>query len=446
MSDPLQVLILEDQPADAELMLYELRRAGFAPECQVVETESRYLAHLNPPPDLILADYSLPQFDARRALRLLKERGLDIPFIVITGVLSDEVAAECVKEGATDYLLKDRLARLGQSVKQALERQRLREEKREADRALEGSEERGASFVENAPDHFVVLDLQGRLQYANCGAPGLTIDQVVGTSLFDYVAADQHQAVRQAMENALSTGATVGYEVSLVAADGTTTWWSNRIRAIKRAGKDAGFVAIGTDITDHKEAEEVLQQSEEYVTAGDQLREQGQLEEAIAAYSQAIRLNPDLTVAYNNRGTTYAVLGQLQMALQDLDEAIRLDPQYVDAYNNRGYAYVSLGRFRKAVEDYDEAIQLDPHPKFAVVYNNRGFASASLGQLESAIEDFNEAIRLNPQDVVAYNHRALAHTLLGKHAEAQRDVHRAEELGADVAPFKEQIKGLKKQR
>jgi CheY-like chemotaxis protein len=133
---PLRVLILEDRPEDAELVLYELRRAGFDPSHQRVETEADYLARLHEDLEVILADYSLPQFDALGALRLLQERGLDIPFIVVTTSLSEEVAVECMKQGAADYLLKDRLARLGLAVRRVLQEKKLREEKRRAEAAL----------------------------------------------------------------------------------------------------------------------------------------------------------------------------------------------------------------------------------------------------------------------------------------------------------------------
>jgi len=73
-----------------------------------------YLAQLHADLDVILADYSLPQFDALRALRLLQERGLDIPFIIVSGTIGEELAVSAMKEGAADYLLKDRLARMGQ--------------------------------------------------------------------------------------------------------------------------------------------------------------------------------------------------------------------------------------------------------------------------------------------------------------------------------------------
>lgn len=126
----LRVLILEDRPADVELMLLELRRAGFEPDWQRVETEADYLAQLDPALDIILADYSLPQFDGLRALHLLQESGLNIPFIIVSGVISEDVAVEAMKGGAADYLFKDRLARLGPAVTHALEQSRLREEKR----------------------------------------------------------------------------------------------------------------------------------------------------------------------------------------------------------------------------------------------------------------------------------------------------------------------------
>jgi len=103
MPNPLRVLILEDNPSDAELMVHELRQAGFDPDWWRVETESDYLAHLEPGLEVILADYHLPQFDAPRALRLLQERGLEVPFMVVSGTIGEEVAVECMKQGAVDY-------------------------------------------------------------------------------------------------------------------------------------------------------------------------------------------------------------------------------------------------------------------------------------------------------------------------------------------------------
>jgi DNA-binding response OmpR family regulator len=112
-------VILEDSPTDVELLLHELRRAGFEPQWQQMATESDFLAQLAPPPDIILADCTLAQFDALRALRCVQERTPNVPVIMVTSALSDEAAVACLKQGAADYLLQERLGRLGEAVRHA---------------------------------------------------------------------------------------------------------------------------------------------------------------------------------------------------------------------------------------------------------------------------------------------------------------------------------------
>src|ERR1043166_7228648 len=133
MPDRLNVLILEDREADAELMAHELCRAGFNPVWERVDTEADYLAHLDPAPDIILADYQLPQFNGLRALETLQRLGLEIPFIIVSGSIGEDLAVKVMQRGADDYLIKDRLGRLGPAVSIALERKRLRDETRRAE-------------------------------------------------------------------------------------------------------------------------------------------------------------------------------------------------------------------------------------------------------------------------------------------------------------------------
>lgn len=130
MPTHLNLLLLEDSLNDAELMLEALRDAGFALTFRHVDSKADYLHALDYPPDLILSDFSMPQFTAHHALQILQERGLTIPFIVVSGCIGEEMAV------ATDYLLKDRLGRLGHAVSQALDRKRLLEEKRQAEQRL----------------------------------------------------------------------------------------------------------------------------------------------------------------------------------------------------------------------------------------------------------------------------------------------------------------------
>jgi len=151
MASPLKVLILEDNQNDALLMVHELEEAGYDLDWECVEKEKDYIKGIAKHPDLILADFALPQFDALEALKSLKDQSLDIPLIVVTGSISEETAVRCIKAGAADYLIKDRLARLGNAVQQALDDKHLREEKQTAERALKQSEKRYRELFEGVP-------------------------------------------------------------------------------------------------------------------------------------------------------------------------------------------------------------------------------------------------------------------------------------------------------
>jgi len=136
MATAINILIAEDSQDDADLVLRELRHAGFDPKWKRVETEPDFLAEIKNSPDIILSDYSMPQFTGLRAAELLQKSGLDIPFILISGTVGEDVAVDAMKHGATDYLLKDRLARLGVAVEQALEKKRLHDEHKRVEVSL----------------------------------------------------------------------------------------------------------------------------------------------------------------------------------------------------------------------------------------------------------------------------------------------------------------------
>jgi signal transduction histidine kinase len=135
-ASPLNILVLEDRASDAELMMAQLVEAGFAVVWRRVETEKEYLQSLRAGLDLIIADYQLPQFDAIHALKLLCASELDIPFIIVSGEVGDDFIVEAMKQGAADFLLKDRMARLATAVKQALERKYMRMTQMEGNRKL----------------------------------------------------------------------------------------------------------------------------------------------------------------------------------------------------------------------------------------------------------------------------------------------------------------------
>ncbi len=127
------VLVVEDEKTDFDLVVRGLHRFGMDARCVRVDTEEEYCKQLQLQPDVILSDYVLPSFSALHALEWLKVTGQDIPLIVLTGMVSEETVVESMKHGAADYLLKDRMARLGPAVKRAIRERKLRAEKRGAE-------------------------------------------------------------------------------------------------------------------------------------------------------------------------------------------------------------------------------------------------------------------------------------------------------------------------
>ena len=133
----LRLLIVEDDATDAELVIRELRKGGFDPHFQRVDTREAFLKGLSEDrSDVIIYDHNLPHFSSSEALQLTQQNDLGIPFIIVSHAIGDEEAVALMRAGAADYLLKDRLGRLGESVRHALEQRRLREEHTAARNAI----------------------------------------------------------------------------------------------------------------------------------------------------------------------------------------------------------------------------------------------------------------------------------------------------------------------
>ena len=131
------------------------------------------------------------------------------------------------------------------------------EESKRKEKLQEAAEKRWQSLLESIPNYLVVLDLQGQFLYTN-GLPGLAPDEAKGKNVYDFIPSDHQHKLRQAMKMALLTGDTQTNEVPIVTRDGKKTWWSNRIRPVKREGQLVEYLAIGTDITEQKKAAEAL--------------------------------------------------------------------------------------------------------------------------------------------------------------------------------------------
>jgi diguanylate cyclase (GGDEF)-like protein/PAS domain S-box-containing protein len=225
----LRILVLEDTATDAELMLHAFRQAGWKPEWHWVHTKQAFIEELDSLPDIILADYAVPGFGAPQALELLRARRSHIPLIVVTGSLTDEAAVECMKLGAADYLLKDRLARLPESVSRAMEEARRRAEQEQANQALRESERLKDAIIRSSLDCVITIDAEERILEFNPAAEGTfgyKREDAVGRAMPDLIIpAALREAHHRGFARLLATGEgpILGkrLELSALRSDGT---------------------------------------------------------------------------------------------------------------------------------------------------------------------------------------------------------------------------------
>ncbi len=266
--EALRILILEDVPMDAELVEYELERARIPFLSHRVDSREGFLDALEAfAPDLILSDYTLPRFDGMTALSLAKERVPSIPFLIVTGSVNEETAVGCMKAGATDYLLKSNLARIGPAIEAALERSRAHSQKAQAEAALAASERRFRSLVQNSSDLVTILAPDGTILYASDSAErivGYAPGHLVGSSLLSYLDGNGVQTLRGLLQN--GNGHTNGagpIEFCLRRGDGSPVWLEAVGTNLLTDATIRGIVLNARDVSERKRADRELRESEE---------------------------------------------------------------------------------------------------------------------------------------------------------------------------------------
>jgi DNA-binding NtrC family response regulator len=169
VSPSLKILIVEDSPADCKLVLQELKRSGLEEiKWERVETaQAMRDALINETWDVIISDWSMPKFSATESLRLLRETGADIPFIIVSGTVGEELAVEAMRAGAQDYVLKDRLTRLLPAIEREVREAQMRESRRRAEASLQKSETRFARLAESGIVGICIADVLGNVHEAN---------------------------------------------------------------------------------------------------------------------------------------------------------------------------------------------------------------------------------------------------------------------------------------
>ncbi len=280
MDNETKILMVEDLVTDAQLIQRELRQASIKFVAERVENKEAFLkALVNFQPDIVLSDYSLPQFCGLDALRLLKEKKPDIPFILITGSLTEEVAVECMKEGAHDYILKTSLKRLPSAVLNALAKRRTEQEKVKA-------EELYRLIAENTSDLICLLDTRGMYVYVSPSHRellGYAPEDLLGRSFFSLIHPDEQDEARRRFVESRQGKKRGNLEWRFNHIDGSwkvfdavENWIYDGEGRLQRA------IVVSRDLTERKRAEKALRESEDQLRQAQKLEAIGQLAGGVA--------------------------------------------------------------------------------------------------------------------------------------------------------------------
>ncbi len=268
---PLKILIIEDSEDDALLLAGCFKRAGYRFEFQRVENaDATRQAMLAGGWNAILSDHSMPGFNALAALALMQELNLDLPFIIVSGVIDEETAIAAMRAGAHDYLSKDRLDRLVPAVEREMREAKNRSERRAALETVKENEARFRALVSNIPGMVFQLlrraDGEFRFLYVSEGAEALlgrTQDELVAAPglFFDAIHDEDRNAFGAALSRSAEERTQMNWDGRIRAADGTEKWINLRSAPRHIAGGEVQWEGIASNITQSKLAENELRES-----------------------------------------------------------------------------------------------------------------------------------------------------------------------------------------
>lgn len=262
-SSKLSILLVEDVDSDAELIERELERAHLNCSLRRVDCREEFTEVLKSfVPDIVLADYSLPQFSGLEALQMLKEMQSGVPLILVTGSNSEEIAVQCMQEGAEDYILKSSLKRLPPAVLRTLKKHQAERERKETEGALRQSEEQYRLITENTRDLICLLDLNLQFLYASPSYElvlGRAVKELLGMTSSSVIHLDDARVLKETLDEALffREGRTV--ELRFSHANGSwITFESAASFIFDEDGKPQRALLVSRDTSDRKRAEKEI--------------------------------------------------------------------------------------------------------------------------------------------------------------------------------------------
>jgi len=268
METPLRILHLEDNDVDAEFVRLTLEQAGVDPSITRVDSRDAFLAEVRGKTyDVIISDFSLPGFDGLSALRLVRQERIDTPFIFVSGTIGEEKAVAALRDGATDYVLKDRLSRFPEAVRRCLAEREERRARQEAEDRIREQ----AALLDEAREAIVVHGLDRRVTYWSRGAErllGWTAEEARAGAARAALTAEARVQVDAAIEAACRGGKWDG-TLALQTRDGRTVLVeSHWTRLLAPDGTTRGILSINSDVTQARQMESQLQQKQRLETIG----------------------------------------------------------------------------------------------------------------------------------------------------------------------------------